>query len=173
MYKRNEVAGATGATSELWLVDLNTCANSTCPAADIINVVANTTSQLAGHINWSPDGLDIAFSDPDMADYWMARNIVNSDGTINQAFTMQELGPFVPMTADYCVFPPDWPTSTILACVAGPQSSLNAKVFLSAVNGRRGNDETACIFRCAGPGEHRHTDAALRARRYAYSLQQR
>ena len=129
MYKRNDVAGVTGATSELWLVDLNTCANSTCPAANIINVVANTTSHLAGHINWSPDGLDIAFSDPDIADYWMARNIVNSDGTINQAFTMQELGPFIPMTADYCVFPPDWPTSTIMACLAGPQSTLYPKYF--------------------------------------------
>lgn len=129
MYKRNDIAGATGATPELWLVDLNTCANNTCAASGIINVVANTKNQLAGHINWSPDGLDIAFSDPDIADYWLARNVVNSDGTINQGFTMQELGPFSGMTSDYCVFPPDWPASTIVACIAGPASPTNAKTF--------------------------------------------
>lgn len=129
MYKRNDIAGVTGATPELWLVDLNSCANNTCAASSIINVVANSKNQLAGHINWSPDGLDIAFSDPDIADYWLARNIVNSDGTINQSFTLQELGPFSGMTSDYCVFPPDWPASTIVACIAGPASPTNAKTF--------------------------------------------
>ena len=33
------------------------------------------------------------------------------------------------MTADYCVFPPDWPASTILACLAGPASPIYAKYF--------------------------------------------
>lgn len=129
MYKRNDIAGVTGATPELWLVDLNSCANNTCAASSIINVVANSKNQLAGHINWSPDGLDIAFSDPDIADYWLAGNIINSDGTINPAFTLQELGPFSGMTSDYCVFPPDWPASTIVACIAGPASPTNAKTF--------------------------------------------
>jgi hypothetical protein len=134
MYKRNASSSQTGATPELWLVDLNTCANNTCPASSIINVVANlqgdpNSTPEAGHINWSPDGLDIAFSEPDIADYWLARNVVNADGTINQGFTLQNLGPFSGMTADYCVFPPDWPASTILACIAGAASPANAKTF--------------------------------------------
>lgn len=135
MYKRNASSQQTGATPELWLVDLNTCTNNTCPASSIINVVANLTKDptpLAGHINWSPDGLDIAFSEPDIADYWLAQNVVTANGanaTINMGFTLLELGPFSQMTADYCAFPPDWPASTILACVAGAESTINPKTF--------------------------------------------
>jgi hypothetical protein len=71
----------------------------------------------------------------------MARNVVNSNGTINTSFTLQELGPFSTqsqpsMTADYCVFPPNWPTATVLACLAGPASSANAKrLYLMSSDG--------------------------------------
>ncbi len=143
MYKRN-VLGGTTAQPEAWIVDLNTCANNACSASQIINVVANLKGPaglqaLAGHINWSPDGLDILFSEPDIADYWIARNVVNSSGTINNAFTLQELGPFVKpeITADYCVFPPDWPNSTVLACLAGPASASNPKtLYLMSSDGK-------------------------------------
>jgi hypothetical protein len=145
MYKRNE-ALVSNAQPEVWLVDLNTCANGTCAASNIVNVVQNLEvppghQPKGGHVNWSPDGLDIAFSEPDIADYWMARNVVNSNGTINTSFTLQELGPFSTqsqpsMTADYCVFPPNWPTATVLACLAGPASSANAKrLYLMSSDG--------------------------------------
>jgi hypothetical protein len=135
MYKRNE-AGSTTAQPEVWLADLNTCTNGVCSASEIINVVAKLVVPAnhvpkGGHINWSPDGLHIAFSEPDKADYWMARNVVNANGTINKAFTLQELGPFAKpeMTADYCAFPPNWPTSTVLACLAGPGSASHPDTF--------------------------------------------
>jgi hypothetical protein len=136
MYKRNGTLGGTTAEPETWLVDLNTCPSGTCPASEITNIVAKLVISggrvpKAGHINWSPDGLDILFGEPDIADYWIARNVVNSNGTINKGFTLQELGPFVKpqMTADYCAFPPNWPTETIVACLAGPASPQNAKTF--------------------------------------------
>ncbi len=143
MYKRNQLLGTT-AQPEVWLVDLNTCGNATCTASQIINMVANLKTPAGqqpkgGHINWSPDGLDIAFSEPDIADYWIARNVVkvtNSVATINPGFTLQELGPFDTMTGDYCVFPPGWPNSTVLACLAGPASPTNAKIlFLMSSDG--------------------------------------
>ena len=63
--------------------------------------------------------------------------MVNSNGTLNDAFTLQELGPFTNMTADYCVFPPDWPTSTVLACIAGPASPSDAKtLYLMSSDGK-------------------------------------
>jgi hypothetical protein len=146
MYKRNQLTGTT-AQPEVWLVDLNTCTNGVCSASQIINVVANvrtppTEGPEGGHINWSPDGLDIAFSEPDIADYWLARNVVSSNGTVNTNFTLQELGPFkttgrAAMTADYCAFPPTWPTATILACLAGPDSSFNPKsLYLMSSDGQ-------------------------------------
>jgi hypothetical protein len=135
MYKRNEISGTT-AEPEAWLADINTCVNGTCSASQIINVVqkligpAGQTAK-AGHITWSPDGLDVLFSETDIADYWIARNVVNSNGTLNAAFTLQELGPFVKpqITADYCALPPEWPTATVLACLAGPASPSNAKTL--------------------------------------------
>jgi Protein of unknown function (DUF1573) len=140
MYKRNSTDGAD---PELWLVDLNTCVASVCSAAQIVNVVANVPGlgagvvPKAGHVIWSPDGLDIGFSESDIADEWIARNVVNSDGTLNltngaiPSSSLQELGPFTSpaTTADYCVFPPTWPTATVLACVAGPASLANATDF--------------------------------------------
>src|ERR1700690_1499339 len=133
MYKRNAAAGQTTVDPEVWVVDLNTCANNTCPATSIVDVGAKNgagNSGQSGHINWSPDGLDIAFSDSDIADYWLVKNVVNSDGTFNPGFTLLQLGPPPGMmTADYCVFPPDWPASTIIACLAGPASPVNAKYF--------------------------------------------
>lgn len=143
MYKRNVLAG-TGATPEVWLVDLNKCPGGTCPAGSSINVVANVTAPpehtpAGGHIAWSPDGLTIAFSEPDIADYWLARNVVNSDGTINTGFTLQEIGPFSDpfMTADYCAFPPGWPTATVMACLAGPASPNNPKtMYLMSTDGK-------------------------------------
>ena len=140
MYKRNSTGGTT-AQPEVWLVDLNTCTNGSCAAANIINVVAKITTPpgdvpKGGHIAWSPDGLTIAFSEPDIADYWLARNIVNSNGTLNTAFTLQEIGPFSSMTADYCAFPPEWPTVTVMGCLAGPASTLNAKtMYLMSTDG--------------------------------------
>ena len=141
MYKRNNLAGS-GATPELWLVDLNTCAGGTCSASNIVNVVQNLggpggQTGKAGHIIWSPDGLDIAFSEPDIADFWIARGVVKSDGTLNLTnggiprSALQELGPFTSpqTTANYCVFPPDWPNSTVLACVSGPASFLHPTTF--------------------------------------------
>ncbi len=135
MYKRNSLAG-TGATPEVWLVDLNSCPTGTCPDGSSINVVANLVlppghTPAGGHIAWSPDGLTIAFSEPDIADYWLARNVVNSNGTINTAFTVQEIGPYgqPAMTADYCAFPPGWPTQTLMACLAGPASAVNPKTM--------------------------------------------
>jgi Abnormal spindle-like microcephaly-assoc'd, ASPM-SPD-2-Hydin/WD40-like Beta Propeller Repeat len=140
MYKRNSSAGTT-AQPEVWLVDLNTCSNGTCAAANTINVVAKINPPpgdvpKGGHIAWSPDGLTIAFSEPDIADYWLAKNIVNANGTINSAFTLQEIGPFSSMTADYCAFPPEWPSVTVMACLAGPASTLNAKtMYLMSTDG--------------------------------------
>jgi hypothetical protein len=135
MYKRNSTAGTT-ASPEVWLVDLNNCPSGTCPAGSSINVIANVTVPpghipSGGHIAWSPDGLTIAFSEPDIADYWLARNVVNSDGTINNGFTLQEIGPYgqPAMTADYCAFPPGWPTQTLMACLAGPASAVNPKTM--------------------------------------------
>jgi hypothetical protein len=135
MYKRNQTGGST-AQPEVWLVDLNTCPNGICAAGAIINIVANLPTPQGqtpegGHTSWSPDGLDIAFSEPDIADYWIARNVVNADGSMNAGFTLQELGPFVKpqITADYCAFPPDWPASTVLACLAGPASTTDAKAL--------------------------------------------
>jgi Abnormal spindle-like microcephaly-assoc'd, ASPM-SPD-2-Hydin len=135
MYKRNAV-GASSAQPEIWLVDLNTCIGGTCTAGQIINVIQNLKAPpkhqpKGGHINWSPDGLDLAFDEPDIADYWIVRNAVNPDGTINTNFTLQELGPFkmgamFQTTAGYCAFPPDWPAQTVLACLAGPGSPANA-----------------------------------------------
>jgi hypothetical protein len=128
LYKRNQ-SGGTAATVELWLVDLNTCANSSCSAAQITNLVANLPTKngetpKGDHLSWSPDGLHIAFLEPDIGDFWFAANVVNANGTLNPNFTLTELGPFTSpqTTADYCVFPPTWPTATILACVAGPAS---------------------------------------------------
>jgi hypothetical protein len=133
MYKRNGVAGGTGVGPELWVVDLNTCANNTCPVGNIVDVGAAKgagNSGLSGHLNWSPDGLDIAFNDSDRADYWLVKNVVNPDGSFNPGFTLLDLGPALgTITADYCVFPPDWPASTILACLAGPASPIYAKYF--------------------------------------------
>jgi len=143
IYKRNQLLG-TSAQPEVWLVDLDTCTNGTCAASKIINVVANLQTPAGqqpkgGHINWSPDGLDIAFSEPDIADYWIARNVVkvaNSVATVNSGFTLQELGPFDTMTSDYCAFPPGWPSSTVLACLAGPASPTNAEIlFLMSSDG--------------------------------------
>jgi hypothetical protein len=150
MYKRN---GAGGATPELWLVDLNTCTNNTCSPSTIVNVVANLptpsgVTPKAGHIIWSPDGLDIAFSEPDIADFWIARNVVTAGGTLNltggaiPASQLVQLGPIPPqtggqqMTADYCAFPPDWPTGTLMACLSGPASPLNKEtVYLMSTDG--------------------------------------
>jgi len=153
MYKRNVCTSVNQQTGQcqssyvspnLWLVDLNACMNNTCPAANILNVVQDLPGlpagliPKAGHPIWSPDGLDIAFSESDLADFWIARNVItvtNSVATINPNFTIQQLGPYPPnstssaMTADYCVFPVDWPTSTILACVAGPASPVSPKTF--------------------------------------------
>jgi hypothetical protein len=142
MYKRNSLTGGGGATPALWLVDLNTCASGTCLASTIINVAQNLPgpggqTPKAGHIIWSPDGLDIAFSEPDIADFWIARNVVNPNGTLNltsggiPSSSLQELGPFTSpqTTANYCVFPPDWPNSTVLGCVSGPASFLNPTTF--------------------------------------------
>jgi len=135
MYKRNETGGTT-AEPETWLADLNTCTNGNCAASGISNIVANLPVPAghvpkAGHIAWSPDGLDILFSEPDAADYWIARSVVNSNGTLNKAFTLQALGPFVKpeMTADYCAFAPNWPTATVLACLAGPASPAHPNTF--------------------------------------------
>jgi hypothetical protein len=133
MYKRNEPGGTT-AQPETWLADLNTCASGNCAAAAISNIVAKMAvtggrTPKAGHINWSPDGLDILFSEPDIADYWIARNVVNSNGTVNKNFTLQELGLHNGMTADYCAYPPNWPTATVLACLAGPASPNHANTF--------------------------------------------
>jgi hypothetical protein len=138
MYKRNAATNNTGASPELWLVDLNTCSGGTCSAANIVNVVQNLPLPTgiipkAGHVIWSPDGLDIAFQEPDIADFWLATNVVTPTGTLNltageiPTSNLKELGPYTGMTADYCAFPPDWPTATVLACVAGPASNLNPK----------------------------------------------
>jgi hypothetical protein len=142
MYKRNGTQGA-GGTPELWLVDLNTCQNYICASSSIINLVANLLGQgqpgEADHMVWSPDGLDIDFLEPDIADSWLAQNVVKSDGTINANFTLTELGPFgtPAMTADYCVFPHDWPTATVLACVAGPASPTKPKTaYLMSSDGK-------------------------------------
>jgi hypothetical protein len=140
MYKRN---AANGADPELWLVDLNTCAAGVCSVGDIVNVVANLSGlgpgdvPKAGHVIWSPDGLNIAFSESDIADFWIARNVVNPNGTLNltnggvPASSLEQLGPFgnSQMTANYCVFPPTWPTATVLACVSGPASQANSITF--------------------------------------------
>lgn len=135
MYKRNQT-GATAAQVELWVVDLNTCTNSACSASQIKNLVAslpgpNGQTPKADHMAWSPDGLHVAFLEPDIGDFWIARNVVNANGTLNSGLTLQELGPFADpqITADYCVFPPDWPNKTVLACVAGPGSMSNPKTF--------------------------------------------
>jgi hypothetical protein len=140
MYKRNQTGG-TGAQPEVWVVDLNTCTNGTCAANNIINIVANVPVPpdhipSGGHTTWSPDGIDLAFSEPDLADYWIARNLVNSNGTMNAAFTLQEIGPFTTMTSDYCAFPPEWPTAKVMACLAGPASPINAKtLYLMSTDG--------------------------------------
>jgi hypothetical protein len=135
MYKRNAPGGTT-AQPETWLADLNACTNGTCAVAGISNIVAKLVVPAghvpkAGHINWSPDGLSILFSEPDAADYWIARNVVNSDGTLNKNFMLQQLGPFgkPALTADYCAFPPNWPTATVLACLAGPASPVHPNTF--------------------------------------------
>jgi hypothetical protein len=140
MYKRN---ATNGADPELWLVDLNTCVAGVCPAGNIVNVIANLSGlgpgdvPKAGHVIWSPDGLDIGFSESDIADSWIARNVVNPNGTLNltngsiPASSLQQLGPFVSpqLTANYCVFPPNWPAATVLACVSGPGSESNPITF--------------------------------------------
>lgn len=142
MYKRNASSLGTEATPEVWLVDLNTCAAGVCSSNNITNLVANlpgTQSPKADHMIWSPNGLDIAFLEPDIGDYWIARNIVkvsNSIATINTGFTLQELGPFSGMTANFCVFPHDWPTATVLACMSGPGSLFNPEIsFLMSTDG--------------------------------------
>jgi hypothetical protein len=146
IYKRNASSQGTGATPELWLVDLNSCTNGTCPAS--INMIANipgvaAQSPKGDHFVWSPDGLDLDFLEPDLADSWLAMNVVNPNGTLNltngniAASQLHELGPFGGMTADFCVFPHDWPTATILGCMAGPASTSNAKTaYLMSTDGK-------------------------------------
>jgi WD40-like Beta Propeller Repeat len=146
MYKRNDLLD-TSAQPEVWVVDLNTCTNGTCAASNIVNIVAGAGSGPGeapggGHIAWSPDGLDIAFSASGLADYWIARNVVNSNGSFNPGFTLQELGPLkvlgkAAMTADYCAFPPTWPAATVLACLAGAGSPTNPKMlYLMSSDGK-------------------------------------
>ncbi len=149
MYKRNGdcVDGTNTVCPELWLVDLNTCTTHTCAASNIVNVVQNLpvpagVTPKAGHVIWSPDGLDIAFSESDIGDFWIARNVVTADGTLNLTngqipqSSLQELGPLVvagisQITANYCVFPHDWSESNRepIACISGPASLSTPTTF--------------------------------------------
>jgi hypothetical protein len=144
MWKRNGTKGGTSANAEVWIVDLNQCVRQVCAAGTISNVIAKVKIPggrvpAGGHIAWSPDGLSIAFSEIHISDYWLARNVVNANGTLNAAFTLQEIGPFgkPQVTADYCSFPRDWPASTLMACLAGPASKAHAKtLYLLSTDGK-------------------------------------
>jgi len=143
MYKRNQVTSTT-AGPEIWVVDLNTCSNGVCAASEIVNILQGVKERVipaGGHPTWSPDGMDIAYLDTNSGTYWMAWNVVTASGTLNSKFSVQQLGPLGRganlMTADYCVFPPNWPSATVLACMAGAGSPLNPKtLYLMSSDGK-------------------------------------